>query len=327
MSGTEEVEARRRQLELERDEADSVIERHLRDHLSRGVVAVRDAGDRAGHALRFREERLQASGIPLLVRVSGPAWHAPDRYGRLIGRPPGRGTLAEAVERSDPAIDHVKVVNSGLNSLLRFGKATPPQFGREELADAVLAAEARGLPVMVHANGERPVRDAVDAGCGSIEHGFFMGRENRFRMARRGAVWVPTACTMSAYARTLPPGSREARGARRNLEHQVGQLREAVREKVRVALGTDAGSPGVHHGKAVSEEIGLLMRAGMTAAEAVRSASWNGAALLGLEDRLGRLTPGMPATFLVVRGGPDRLPDSLQRPLSVHVEGVRRFPG
>lgn len=327
MSGTVEAEARLHQLELGWDEAKAVIERHLKEHLARGVVAVRDGGDRAGHALRFRKERLQASGIPLLVRASGPAWHAPDRYGRLIGRPAGgQGTLAEAVERSAPHIDHVKVVNSGLNSLLQFGKASPPQFSREELAEAVLAAKARGLPVMVHANGEAPVRDAVTARCDSIEHGFFMGRENLLRMARRGTVWVPTACTMSAYARTLPAGSREAIGAALNLEHQVGQLRETVRAGVRVALGTDAGSPGVHHGQAVSEEIRLLMRAGMTAAEAVRSASWNGAALLGLEDRLGRLTPGMPATFLVVRGGPDRLPDSLASPLSVYVEGVRRHP-
>ncbi|MCF8061740.1 MAG: amidohydrolase family protein, partial [Deltaproteobacteria bacterium] len=155
---------------------------------------------------------------------------------------------------------------------------------------------------------------------------FLMGRENLDRMACRPTVWVPTTCTMSAYARTLPPGTKEAAGAAQYLEHQVRQLREAVQAGVRVALGTDSGSPGVHHGPAVSEELGLLMQAGMTAEEAVRSAAWNGAALLGLEDRLGRLTPGMPATFLVARGGPDRLPDSLGPPLSVYIEGVRRVP-
>jgi imidazolonepropionase-like amidohydrolase len=290
-------------------------------------VAVRDGGDRAGHALRFRKERLRSSGIPIRLRISGPAWRAPGRYGRLIGRPPGGGqTLAEALSLSDPHIDHVKIINSGLNSLLRFGKETPPQFAPEELERAVYAARARNLPVMVHANGDVPVRGALTSGCDSVEHGFFMGRDNLRRMARLGAVWVPTACTMSAYARTLPQGSGEALGAARNLEHQIGQLREALRAGVRVALGTDAGSPGVHHGKAVSEEIGLLMRAGMSASQAVRAASWNGAALLRLEERLGRLTPGMPATFLVVEGGPDRLPDSLASQLSVYVEGVRRFP-
>jgi imidazolonepropionase-like amidohydrolase len=327
LSGTEDMEARRRQLEPGRREAREMIERHLKDHLARGVVAVRDGGDREGHTLRFREEQLSSSGIPLFLRVAGPAWHAPGRYGRLIGQAPGAGrTLAEAVGRCDPRIDHVKIINSGLNSLLRFGRETSPQFSPGELGEAVRAARARGLPVMVHANGAVPVRGALTAGCDSVEHGFFMGADNLLRLVRLGTVWIPTACTMSAYARALPPGSREALGAERTLEHQVGQLRGAVRAGVRVALGTDSGSPGVHHGRAVSEEMGLLMRAGMSPAEAVRSASWYGASLLGLEDRLGRLTPGRPATFLVVRGGPDRFPESLSSPLSVYVEGVRRFP-
>ncbi len=41
-----------------------------------------------------------------------------------------------------------------------------------------------------------PVKFAVDAGCDSIEHGFFMGEENLKRMAGRGTFWVPTAHTI-----------------------------------------------------------------------------------------------------------------------------------
>ncbi|AQV01094.1 hypothetical protein [Desulfococcus multivorans] len=57
---------------------------------------------------------------------------------------------------------------------------------------------------MVHCNGETPVAIAVEAGCDSVEHGFFMGEENLRRMADMGTVWVPTAVTMKAYARMLP---------------------------------------------------------------------------------------------------------------------------
>jgi imidazolonepropionase-like amidohydrolase len=46
------------------------------------------------------------------------------------------------------------------------------------MRDAVAAADGRGLAVMVHANGKLPVEIAIEAGCRSIEHGFFMGREN-----------------------------------------------------------------------------------------------------------------------------------------------------
>ena len=68
------------------------------------------------------------------------------------------------------------------------------------MSAAVQAAASRGLSVMVHANGEAPVRIAAMAGCRSVEHGFFMGSENLSRMADRGVTWVPTAVTMQAYA-------------------------------------------------------------------------------------------------------------------------------
>jgi imidazolonepropionase-like amidohydrolase len=73
-----------------------------------------------------------------------------------------------------------------------------------------------------------------------------------------------------------------------------------------VALGTDAGSPGVLHGEAVVEELKLLIRAGFSLTEAVRCATVNGADLLGL-DR-GRIAVGSRADFLVARGTPAQLP-------------------
>ncbi|MFO7785787.1 MAG: amidohydrolase family protein [Thermodesulfobacteriota bacterium] len=142
---------------------------------------------------------------------------------------------------------------------------------------------------MVHANGRDPVRDAVKAGCDSVEHGFFMGRENLDRMASCGTAWVPTACTMSACSRIFPPGSDEAAGARRTLDHQVLQIMEARRAGVTIVLGTDSGGPGVLHGRSAAMEIGIFLDAGMTPQEAVRCATWNGAELLGLSHWTGLL--------------------------------------
>lgn len=305
-----------------------LIASHLEDHLLHGVVAVRDGGDRAGHARRYGKAILPRPGRPLTVVKTGRAWHAPERYGRLIGRAPEDGTsLSASILQDRSPMDHVKIVHSGLNSLRSFGRETPPQFNARDLEDAVRTARGLGRRVMVHANGRIPVRDAVRSGCDSIEHGFFMGRENLARMARMGVTWVPTAGTMAALARSFPVDSTEAVGALHNLEHQVQQLREALQEGVCVALGTDAGSPGVRHGKAVAEEMGLLMHAGWSVEAAVCAATRNGAELLGLGDCLGCLVPGMPATFLTVRGDPGGIPGSLSPPLSLHVEGVRGVYG
>jgi len=112
--------------------------------------------------------------------------------------------LARSIAAGQKQADHVKIVNSGLNSLLNFGKETSPQFPLGDLKKAVLCAHKKGHKVMIHANGRNPVRDAIDSGCDSIEHGFFMGTENLRRLADEQITWVPTAFTMEAYARTLP---------------------------------------------------------------------------------------------------------------------------
>jgi imidazolonepropionase-like amidohydrolase len=142
-----------------------------------------------------------------------------------------------------------------------------------------------------------------------------MGAENLARMRDRQTVWVPTAFTMRAYAACLAPSSREAGMAQRNLDHQLDQLRMARELGVRVALGTDAGSLGVHHGISVREELKLLLEAGYTLPEAVQSATKTGAELLGIPE-MGTLTPGMPASWIAVKGGPSGLPDSLERIIS-----------
>lgn len=319
MSGTTNPETRQWQLDADYAGIQKVISGHIRALLAHGVVAARDGGDRHGHVHRFRRDHDGA--YPLTIRTAGRAWHRKGRYGRLIGRfPAGEQSLGDAVAGETNAIDHVKIVNSGLNSLTEFGKETAPQFSADELAAAVRTASARGWPAMVHANGLDPVRIAVEAGCRSIEHGFFMGEENLKRMADRGTFWAPTAGTMTAYAATLPKGSPEADGARRNAEAQLKQLARARELGVRVALGTDAGSMGVYHGAGVIGEMRLMMTAGYTLPEAIRCAAANGAELLNLPDA-GVLMPGRAATFVAVDGSPSDLPDSLGRVRAVCING------
>jgi imidazolonepropionase-like amidohydrolase len=323
ISGSPDTDIRQRQLTAGYTETAGTIAGHLRDLLAHGVVAVRDGGDHYGHAHRYG---LDHPDPVVRVRTPGRAWHRVGRYGRLIGRPLGTWcSLAESIAGDDAAIDHVKLVNSGLNSLTQFGKETPPQFELDEVRGAVKAAAARGWSVMVHANGREPVRIAVEAGCRSIEHGFFMGRDNLKRMADRGTIWVPTIGTMTAYAATLPPESPEAAGARRNAEAQLEQVATARELGVRVALGTDAGSMGVFHGAGIIEEMRLLMSAGYSLPEAVRCAAANGARLLNLAGA-GTLTPGEAATFIAVPGPPTGLPASLSSVRCLVING-RPVPG
>ncbi|MFC1534343.1 amidohydrolase family protein [Thermodesulfobacteriota bacterium] len=321
MSGTNNMQVRHRQLIAPFNEVKALILRHLTEQLNHGVVALRDGGDHTGHTLHYIKECQLQEAMPVTVMTAGKAWHADGRYGKLFGRTPFIGqSLAQSIFRDHDGIDHIKIVHSGLNSLSDYGRETPPQFDPEQLSEAVKTANDIGLRTMVHANGREAVRSAIEAGCHSIEHGFFMGDENMIRMAQKGITWVPTLFTMEAYSRISRAGSTEAEVAKKNLDHQIDQVSRAAGFGVNIATGTDSGSPDVHHGQAISEEMRLLISAGLSLESAIKCATLNGARLLDIEDRVGKLTPGMPTTFVAAMGGPENLPDSLKSLKAVWVQ-------
>ncbi len=318
-SGTIDQQARKQQIGATYAEALPVIKRHIGYLFRHGVLAVRDAGDAEGHVLRYKAESLLDPEEPLILKAAGRAWHQRGRYGRMIGRcPEENDSLERAFLHETEQSDLVKLVNSGVNSLREFARETRPQFSVEEMRQVVAQAKKVGKKVMVHANGRIPVQQALEAGCHSIEHGYFMGEENLQRMAEKQAVLIPTLYAMKVCAEMADtPGERKM--AEKNLAHQLEQVARARDFGVRVALGTDSGSLGVLHGEAVVEELKLLIKAGYSLAEAIQCATYNGAQLLGIDA--GLIAVGRPAHFLVARGTPAQLPRKFSYLEAIYLAG------
>jgi imidazolonepropionase-like amidohydrolase len=318
MSGTGDPRRRKQQLHEGFQRVRSTISRHLAQLFAHGILAVRDGGDKNGYARHYKKNCVEKKYAAISIHVAGKAWHKPGRYGSFVGRALKKGTLAAGILRERDDIDHVKIIQSGLNSLTVFGKESPPQFHLKALKEAVDASSSLGLKTMVHANGKVPVQIALEAGCSSIEHGFFMGKRNLAKMAQRDVFWVPTACTMKAYAEHAEGSEGERMVALRNLEHQLEQMAVARRLGVSIALGTDSGGIGVHHGSAIISELRLLMDAGFSIEGAIKCASFNNARLLGLDGK-GFIKKEMRADFIAVKGSPSGLPESLSDISLVHV--------
>lgn len=318
MSGTGDQSRRKRQLNEGFHQVKATISRHLEQLLAHGVLAIRDGGDKDGYTQQYKKSCMKEKYASISLHVAGKAWHKPGRYGSFVGRALKGGTLAEGILRESNDIDHVKIIQSGLNSLTDFGKESPPQFHLKAFREAVDVSTRLGLKTMVHANGKVPVQIALEAGCSSIEHGFFMGEENLAQMAHKDVFWVPTAYTMKAYAEHAEGSKVDRRVALRNLDHQLEQISEAKRLGVPIALGTDSGSIGVHHGSAVISELRLLLDAGFSMEGAIKCASFNNARLLGLDGK-GFIAKGMRADFIAVKGSPSGLPESLRDISMVHV--------
>lgn len=308
LSGTTDAAARSAQLENDPEQTRQLIEQHLYAHNQCGIAAVRDAGDRQAMVLAFKKHSAQ----PRLAATCW-AWHRPGRYGGMIGRTLTRDTIQKApFTKALKGADHIKLIQSGLNSLDGYGRQTAPQFTADQLAVIARRANQLKLPVMVHANGEVPVTMAIQAGCRSIEHGYFMGRDNLMRMADQQIVWVPTTIPMAVLTRPKLVTAAQADVARKTLDHQLAQIDFARHQGVPIALGTDAGAIGVCHGAAVIEEIGYYIAAGMALPEAIQCATLNNAALMGLEKQ-GALRQDWSADMIAVPGPPDDVPESLHR--------------
>ena len=117
LSGTLDPASRQAQLRQDADDDQAAVQRHLWDHWSNGVAAVRHAGDHRGVLPGFKP---RTTSSPVAVKVTGWAWHGPGRYGRMIGRAcPRNLELDSAVAAASNGLDHVKVINSGINSLDR----------------------------------------------------------------------------------------------------------------------------------------------------------------------------------------------------------------
>ncbi|MGG5809359.1 amidohydrolase family protein [Falsiroseomonas sp. CW058] len=174
----------------------------------------------------------------------------------------------------------------------------------EELRAAVEEAHRNHLPVATHAIGEEAVRQALDAGVDSIEHGHGIGEETARRMADLGTWLVPTLSLPALRAAGAPPAI--AMGWRRHREVQRRSIEVALRHGVRIAAGTDFVGPPITPLGPDAMEMEWLVEAGMPAEQALLAGTAHGAAAIGLGARTGALAAGLEADILGLPGDPRR---------------------
>lgn len=178
-----------------------------------------------------------------------------------------------------------------------------------ELQALVKHAHGAEKPVAVNASGDPSVRSALDAGADCIQQGFRMSDMLLDEMAAKGVFYVP--CMVSTLGTDI------------EAEH-FDVVRRAVRAGVKIAVGTELlPSEPVEGTTAVIREMELLVKAGMTAAEAVAAAT--SVAADAVRSRQGVLREGGAADFLIVAGKPDQDIACMRSILAVVKSGRRAF--
>ncbi|MGW0905844.1 amidohydrolase family protein [Streptomyces sp. NPDC002853] len=190
-------------------------------------------------------------------------------------------------------------------------------YDREQLSAVVAAARRGGKGVLCHSYSEKGCHDAVMAGIRSLEHGAFVGERTLHEMRRRGTYFTPTLTAIAGLAESSDPVLAE-RG-RQYLPVLKRAVLAAHELGVPLAAGTDSSGGKI---KPIGREVELMRAAGLSALDAIRTATTGAAKLLGVDRTAGRLARGFAGDVLLVDGDPLADVTVLKKPVRVVRSGI-----
>lgn len=278
-----------------------------RQTVTAGVTSVRDMGGKDGIDIGLKQAI--ESGL-----VPGPRMLV---SGRLICMTGGHGwQMGQEVDGPDEvrkaARDQIKAGADIVKLMATGGVMTPAvepgseQLTEDELRAAIQEAHKAGKKTATHAMGTQGILNALRAGIDSIEHGVYLNEEAISLMVKGNIPLIPT---LSALYHILTKGV-EAGIPRFAVEKtlavepfHVESVRMAREAGVRIAMGTDAGTPFNTHGNNLLE-LERLVERGFTPMEALESGTRIASEVLGLESQIGTIEVDKLADLIVVEGNP-----------------------
>jgi imidazolonepropionase-like amidohydrolase len=316
-------ERRLQQLDLNVSEQAIRATAFARATVEAGFTTVRDLGSRfiASHefvdvALRNSINRGVIVGPRMLVATKGigaTGGHFDPSGGFrdfLFGREPdytdgianGPDEIRKAVRfEVKNGADVIKAAVSG--GVLSLGdEVDTPQLTPAEMTALVDESHRLRKKVAVHCHGDQAAREAIEAGVDSIEHGSFMKPETLTMMKKKGTFLTPTLMAsewimgkLDNYPPALQAKAKAATAARSEM------FRNAVKMGIKISFGTDAAV--FPHGQN-AKEFKLMVDLGMSAIDALKSATGNDAELLGIGQKVGTLEKGKLADIIAMPGDP-----------------------
>lgn len=292
--------------------------------LRAGVTTVRDVGSSYGISIDIRNAIDAGRIIGPRMSVAGAVICMTGGHGWWIGREiDGPWDARKAVrEQMKSGADCIKLIATG-GVLTRGAVPGNAQLLSEELEAAVGEAHRHSMRVAAHAIGTEGIKNALRARIDSIEHGHLLDDEAIELFKRNGTYLVPTLTAPTCILEHAHEGRQPdfvVRKSEELAEAMAANVRRAYEAGVKVAGGSDAGTPYNYH-ENYAYEIELMHRLlGMTPQQALVAATSVAAELIGLHR--GIVAAGEPADMLLLEGDAGSDVRALREPAAVLKAGI-----
>ncbi|MGE0570352.1 MAG: amidohydrolase family protein [Dehalococcoidia bacterium] len=274
--------------------------------LEAGFTTVRDLG--APEALNIHLARAIESGL-----IPGPRIVAAGLGVTMTGGH-GHGFIAREADGPDEVRKAVREqLRAGAGAIKLFasgGVLTPgvnprsPSFTEAELTAGVEEAHKAMRTAAAHAQSTDGIKNAVRAGVDSIEHGVWLDEEAIALMIQRGTYLVATLTAPGVMADGGVEAGIEPYAVEKSnlvLADHYESFQAAARAGVRLAMGTDQGTPLSRPGENAQEIVRMVANGVSPAAGILAATAW-AADLLQVDA--GRIESGRVADAVVFREDP-----------------------
>jgi len=281
--------------------------------LMSGITTARDVGGWDYHEIAVREAinkgwikgpRLHCAGRILSITSSTTPYYR-GMYEEADGVDEVRRAARKQFARG---AQFIKLLVTGAVLSSEYESPLAVQYQPAEIAAAVQVAKDNFSYVAAHAHSPDGIKSAVECGCRSIEHTVYGNEVAYQRMVDCDVFLVPTLCTTPAMFADFEFASKVTEHLRVRMQEMhmvhVENIRLARRLGVKIAMGSDAGTPGNHCGDNLQELEVMVREAGFSTTEALRAATIDAATMMRVESQLGSLDIGKVADLVVTRINP-----------------------
>jgi len=214
----------------------------------------------------------------------------------------GRAAVREQIEHG---ADWIKLFPAGGYSFTATGEDQYQVTYPLPVVQAMIDETHRlGKKAGCHVYGGEGLKNAIVAGCDTIEHGFGLNRKLIDTMAAKGLYYDPTII------RYIEPYMDDNDAKNTGGKFRIVPIFEravamaAATKGIKVMLGSGADGSTYAHGTQALDFEALVKVAEMTPARAIQSATMVNAEALGWQDQIGSIDKGKFADLIAVAGDP-----------------------